>query len=160
MEQWKKIEGYENYSVSTKGRVRNDKFNREVKTTENLGYLYVTLFPGRKKMRVHRLVATAFIPNPDNLPYVNHKNEIKHDNRVDNLEWCTPEYNVNYGNGIRLMLDNRQGVFAERRCLIDGIEYKSVSEACRALDLKRGCVSMALWKGQTQYKGHSISYIT
>lgn len=50
-----------------------------------------------KQFRVHRLVAQAFIPNPDNLPQVNHINENKFDNRVENLEWCTNEYNLLYG---------------------------------------------------------------
>ena len=49
------------------------------------------------KKYVHRLIAEAFIPNPNNYPYINHKNENKLDNRIENLEWCTPQYNINYG---------------------------------------------------------------
>ena len=59
------------------------------------GYLCVTI--NEKNYSVHRLVAESFIPNPTNLPEVNHKNEIKTDNRVENLEWCTRKYNINYG---------------------------------------------------------------
>ena len=63
------------------------------------GYLSVELFKnGRsKRLLIHRLVATAFIPNPDNLPCVNHKDESRNNNHVDNLEWCTVEYNLTYG---------------------------------------------------------------
>jgi hypothetical protein len=64
------------------------------------GYLVVSLYKEgkREKYLVHRLVAEAFIPNPDNLPFINHKNEIKTDNRAtENLEWCDSKYNMNYG---------------------------------------------------------------
>lgn len=65
------------------------------------GYMEVHLSKGGRSssMKVHRLVTMAFIPNPDNLPYVNHKNEVKTDNRVSNLEWCDSRYNTNYGTG-------------------------------------------------------------
>ena len=63
------------------------------------GYYRVTLSNGNKKKtcRVHRLVAEAFIPNPNNLPEVNHKSEVKTENSASNLEWCDTTYNINYG---------------------------------------------------------------
>lgn len=69
----------------------------------NNGYLSVELFKNktRKRLLIHRLVAQAFIPNLDNLPQVNHKDENRQNNEVDNLEWCTPKYNMNYGNGAK-----------------------------------------------------------
>lgn len=73
---------------------------RKINQTENQsGYLRVSFLINDKryKVSVHRLVAEMFIPNPENLTQVNHKNEIKSDNRVENLEWCTPSYNTNYG---------------------------------------------------------------
>ena len=69
MEQWKKIEGYENYSVSNMGRVRNDGTGKVLKPeVERDGYYRVTLYPGKKKFKIHRLVSIAFIPNPNELP--------------------------------------------------------------------------------------------
>lgn len=63
------------------------------------GYLHVLLCKNGKYIthNVHRLVAETFIPNPDNLPEINHKDENKENNCVDNLEWCTRKYNMNYG---------------------------------------------------------------
>ena len=107
---WRPVVGYEGlYEVSSYGRVRS--VDRYVKTCYGSyrlhkgkvlspgirpdGYLVVSL--QYKMFRVHRLVAQAFIPNPDNLPQVNHKNEVKSDNCVDNLEWCDATYNNNYG---------------------------------------------------------------
>ena len=97
---WKDIKGYENYQVSNYGRVRNKKTNRILKQhIQRGGYYKVSLYLDGKQnyYLVHRLVAIAFIPNPNNYKYVNHKNEIKTDNRVENLEWCSFEYNINFG---------------------------------------------------------------
>lgn len=111
-EEWKDIKGYEGlYQVSNLGRVRS--LSRYVKhrtiyilkgkllkqRTRGKGYLAVTLCKNSKLKHyyVHRLVAEAFIPNPNNLPQVNHKDENKSNNCVDNLEWCDDKYNTNYG---------------------------------------------------------------
>lgn len=113
-EVWKDIEGYEGlYQVSNLGRVRSldrvdskgrHKCGQIMKLSLNeKGYVKITLWKNGKKKdyKVHRLVAQAFIPNPNNLPEVNHiidDFEHRSDNRVENLEWCTHEYNLNYGN--------------------------------------------------------------
>lgn len=101
-EYWKPVVGYEgHYQVSNFGRVKSIKFGKEIILKQNIrgGYYIVNLSKNGivKTYLVHRLVAEAFIDNTDNLPQVNHKDENKLNNNVDNLEWCTHEYNINYG---------------------------------------------------------------
>ena len=102
MEEWKDVRGFKGlYEVSNLGRVR-DK-NGLLKEYNTDGYIRVCLkktLNGKRISRcigVHRLVAQAFIPNPHRYKEVNHKDENKSNNCVDNLEWCTRKYNVNYG---------------------------------------------------------------
>lgn len=105
-EVWGDIEEYkELYQVSNCGNVRSLNYNktkkiRVLKTIiSNSGYIQVGLHKGgnMKLCTIHRLVAQAFIPNPNNLPIVNHKDYNKSNNHVDNLEWCSYKYNNNYG---------------------------------------------------------------
>lgn len=113
-EVWKPILGYEClYEVSSEGRVRSldriiiykDGRRKILKerilhnNVNDLGYYFVSLSKNgeQKKYKVHRLVAQAFLPNPNNLPCVNHKDETPSHNNVENLEWCTQKYNCNYG---------------------------------------------------------------
>ena len=94
------IKGYEGlYAVTEDGQIYSCKRKMFLKQCIVAGYQVVSLSKSgqRKTHYVHRLVADAFLPNPDSLPEINHKNEIKTDNRVDNLEWCTNIYNMNYG---------------------------------------------------------------
>lgn len=93
---WKDIEGLEGeYAVSSKGRVRNIRTGRIIDGAYNSrGYKQIKL--KGKYYYIHRLVALAFIPNPNNLPQVNHIDERKDNNDVSNLEWCTASYNTNY----------------------------------------------------------------
>ena len=116
MEEWKSIPGYEGlYEVSSYGRVKSLEISYTRKNgimdhkpeiilspkNNGTGYFMVCLYKNKthKYYLIHRLVALAFLPNPDNLPCVNHKDEDKTNNKVDNLEWCDHKYNSNY-NGV------------------------------------------------------------
>lgn len=97
-EEWKPIEGHDSYFVSNKGRVKSCKWDKEILlkfSTSEKGYLMVCI--DRETQRVHRLVASAFIPNPNGYEEINHKDENKENNRVENLEWCDRKYNMEYG---------------------------------------------------------------
>ena len=103
-EYWNDIKGYPNYSVSNLGRVRSKKTGRVLKLYRTKGYLRVSLYndAGRKCKLVHRLVAEAFIPNPQNKPEVNHINGYKTDANVCNLEWATASENMSHAHSNRL----------------------------------------------------------
>ena len=141
---WKPVIGYEGlYEVSNLGRVRSvDRLvnysNGQIHlhkgrilspgVTDKLGYLQVALCNNGKikhKM-VYRLVAEAFIPNPDNLPQVNHKDENAFNNCVDNLEWCTIEYNINYGTRTQKAIETniKNGHWDPNMCGLDKKEYE------------------------------------
>ena len=98
---WKPIKGYEGlYEVSNFGRIKSLKRNIILKSyKDGRGYLCVRLYKYNSSIqyKVHRLVAEVFIDNPNNYKEVNHKDENKTNNRVENLEWCDRKYNCNYG---------------------------------------------------------------
>jgi hypothetical protein len=99
----KLIEGFPNYKVTYDGKVYNNKGQMLKPSLSNNGYLRISLSNDtdkHKRFLVHRLVAQAFIPNPKGYPQVNHINEQKTDNRVDNLEWCTPLDNLQHSHVI------------------------------------------------------------
>ena len=134
-EQWKPIEGYESiYQVSNMGRVRRlagvASNGRPLKAQiikpiiQHSGYCHVGLWRGGvcDQRRVHRLVAEAFIPNPDNKPTVNHLNEDKQDNRACNLEWATVQENTVYGSCIERRTANRKVGAANRRTSVIGTD--------------------------------------
>lgn len=114
---WKPVVGYEDYfSISSEGDVYSHRTDRILKQTihKNGYYLLSTYLNGRKSksvcFRVHRLVAQAFIPNPENKPHVNHLDGNKLNNAVDNLEWCTPQENVRHAYDTGLISTPLKGV--------------------------------------------------
>lgn len=112
---WKDIPGYEGlYKVSNTGKIFSVVTNRELSVIQKKdGYTCISLCDkdhNKKQYRIHQLVAKAFIPNPNNLPMINHKNEIKNDNRVENLEWCTAQHNASYGTCPKRISDKMKGV--------------------------------------------------
>lgn len=115
---WKDIEGYESkYQVSNLGRVRSLNYNREKQIKilkpkiNRYGYQELSLYKNSKKKfyTIHRLVAKSFLSNQNNLPQVNHKDEDKTNNCVENLEWCTSEYNINFGTRNRKVRTKQSG---------------------------------------------------
>ena len=137
---WKATDGFEGYEVSTHGRVFSLKTNKMMKLHKNRkGYLQVGLMREGKQVpqRVHRLVARAFIPNPNNYPQVNHKDENKANNFVNNLEWCTNDYNIHYGTVIERIVKKRQ--VKVNQYSTDGVLIKTwdgMNEAARALGIQ------------------------
>ena len=189
---WKDILGYEGrYQVSNLGRVRSlDRYSwngykywlqkgKILKPfQQKSGYLNVDLSNGHSKShkyRVHRLVAQTFIPNPNNLPCVNHKDENPQNNKVLNLEWCDYRYNNNYGNhNLKMSLTMqkkkykiiaiRNGRKASKKVKQLDLNgkllhiYPSQSEAARKNNVKSRGISDCCNKKIKYYKGYLWEY--
>lgn len=155
MEIWRDIPGYMGlYKISNFGNVRRYGRKQNLRCTERNGYFVVHLSNGNAKwFYVHRLVALAFIPNPDALPQINHKNEIKTDNRAENLEWCTAHYNTNYGTRNERIKHNRS--FPVEQLDDNGNivnVFFGISEAQRITGIDRPNICKCL-KGKTKTAG-------
>lgn len=151
MEQWRKIEGYEEfYEISSEGRIRGLRRGMVLKPQKRRhGYLCIELYkPGcrKKKESIHRLVAKAFVSNPNNLPEINHKDECKTNNRASNLEWVTRIENVNYG--------TCQKRRAEK--VTNGKRSRRVSQYTRNGELVKTYPSLAEAERQTGYAKANI----
>ena len=151
METWQQIEGHENYEISNYGRVRNRATGKMRSTHDDQrGYEQVNLYTNGKKhsCKVHRLVANAFIPNPDNLPQINHIDGNKWNNCADNLEWCSQADNLTH--------DRENGLNnCNRRRVIDtetGHIYNSICEGAEAIGMSESGLRRRLNKGQGTLK--------
>ena len=170
--QWKPIEKYNGlYLISDTGMVFSVRTNKILKTQHYYGYERVELNVNGKAQNelVHRLVAEAFIPNPDNLPCVNHKDETPWNNCVDNLEWCTHEYNTNYGTCIERRVKHtkyqhgaeRPGAKEVYQFDMEGnliAKYPSVADAEKATGCERKSISKACTGRLKKYKDFVWSY--
>jgi len=166
---WKDVPGYEGlYQISTFGRVKSLPRIKRTKawqiTSERIlkprvsgkEYLSVVLFDKKhekKQWKVHRLVAIAFLPNPEELLEVNHKDENKGNNRADNLEWCTRSYNVKYGKRIE-----KQSKRLQKRVIMCGddgdaiLEFESIKSAAQYIGVDPTQISRASNPGNKKTK--------
>lgn len=163
---WKDVPNYEGlYQVSNLGRVKSfrksTKFGCQAEfilkpSVANNGYAQVALYKNTKKQKflVHRLVASVFLPNPDNLPQINHKDENRLNNNITNLEWCTAEYNNAYGTARIRAIDTRSKPIEQ--LTYDGkviAIYRSSRLASELLGIKKATIIQAINK-HTQCQGY------
>lgn len=125
---------FERYTIYPDGRIYSNITNKFLKPfiTAN-GYLQIRC--GNSFVYVHRLVAEKYIPNPNNLPQINHKNEDKTDNRVENLEWCDSKYNTRYSKAKKIYCYNKDGELVKiyntsTDTKLDGFNDGSVRNVC------------------------------
>ena len=169
---WKSVKGYEGmYEVSNLGRMRSvtrvverghniplSVKGRILKFSKVQGYSRISLSQGfnSKQYKVHRLVAQAFIPNPDNKPFINHIDGVRDNNCVTNLEWCTQSENLKHaykiGNKIPTMHLKKDNPKAVRvKDIVTNKEYKNVREAAEDLNIKPTTLR-AMLRGENKNK--------
>lgn len=170
---WRDIKGYEGlYQVSNLGRVKrlkskymkSERILKEGITTG--GYRLVVLCKNNKSktFRLHRLVAEAFIPNPENKPQVNHIDENKANNNVNNLEWMTAKENINHGTSLyKRSITQRKTQHSKRIIAIDIANgeynyYCSISECARQLGLNKSHICQCLKGKVKQTGGYTFEY--
>ena len=164
MEDWKPIKDFEVYLVSNLGNVYSTKSKKKMHLHKmKNGYMHINLSKNNKKhsFYVHRLVANAFIPNPKNLPQVNHKDENKENNCVSNLEWCSNQYNQNYGTLSQRKSENLKAKCNgnEVLCVETGVVFPSIKEASRVLGVCSSEISRMVFKTRKINAVHGYHFI-
>lgn len=134
-EEYRIIKDFPDYAISNLGNVRNLETSRILKPGIDKGYLRIGLYKNgeQKWFYIHRLVAEAFLPNPDNYPQVNHKDENKLNNCLENLEWCSAQYNIDYSVSKQIEQYDLNGNLIAT--------WKSVSEVQRQFGYSQGNIS-------------------
>lgn len=149
----KDIQGYEGlYAITSCGKVWSYRSQKFLKLSyDGHGYLHATLCNNgvSKQYRVNRLVAEAYIPNPENKPIVNHKDEVRDHNWVGNLEWATAKENSNYSSPV-----GKSKTFSKIRCVETGIIYKSCADAAREIGIHRYGINNVLHGKQKTAGGY------
>lgn len=161
---WKPICNFPNYEVSSNGEVRSTNYNHTgvckilKSSISSNGYYGVILVKGGRRFyrAVHRLVAEAFLPNTNNLPYINHRDENKLNNKASNLEWCTAQYNIKYGSCIDRRANKQKVTRGNPIISIDNngneVKYISAKEASRITGINQGSISKCC-KGERRIAG-------
>jgi len=146
--EFKAIPSFPGYFVTSEGEVYSLKTGKYRNTCENNGYIQVTLSKNAEQYRtgVHRLVAAAYLEKPEGCEYVNHKNGIKTDNRVENLEWCTKSHDVKHAYETKLNPGRKRGVIQFQIIQVEGEKntYPSLSRAAKELDISPSVISMGI----------------
>ena len=159
---WKDIKGFEGlYQISSLGQVKSLRRNKILKPKKHrCGYLIIDLCNiGEKTKYIHRLVAEAFIPNPHNLTQVNHKNENKKDNNVENLEWCSPQYNSTYGTRLERFSNSKKKVVLQFDLDNNFIkEWKSAVDIQKETGFEKGSIGRCCRNQQYQAYGYIWRY--
>lgn len=183
-EEWRLIPNFERYMVSNKGRViaisrvyknngvyavKKPRIMKQHLDKNKVSYYHVQLCNDTetKSFSVHRLVASVFIPNPLNLPQVNHKDENSHNNNLENLEWCDAKYNCNYGTHNERMANTINKTAYQRKPIVQldkdntvVAKYDSIAIASRELGMYHSLISKCCQGVLTQSKGRRFMYLS